>query len=558
MQYILALFLLLFSTNSFAYLGWENIIAGGNWKVGSDNVSINTTNTNVGIGSISPTQALDVNGTVKATTFLTNHLGFIATRASTPLGNPNTGITQWTCRTYHVATDNISALKIALPNYTSYTTFSEKAIGGAATVTASIEYPANTLTKITFNGSSSGTISDGGTLISDLISPSTPIPVGTPFWIRIYWTNSAGIIYSNNGLSGNAAYEGYEVSGTDQTMNASWTPTTTFAYNVYFPSAIIGYTKNPSVLILGDSRAEGQGDTMDTQELSGYERIVGKYYGYSNQAVPGESFSGNSVTDAGWNNHHTQRMLLAPYATHVISNYGINDIQGAQSTSNIETWMTNMAGLFTIPVYGATMETITTSTDNWATLANQTFNGTGNTKRITINTDLRNHAIPKLSGYIEIADTTESSRNSGKWAVSGTAGYYTTDGIHASQNGNILYGNSVSIPISPSGNLSSANIMNTSLNGNINIQGNMYLPSGNLGIGTGLPSSLLEVGIQKFNVLSGGNVGVGSSNPGATLDIGPTGTLRAVGLGTTVPQQICRKADGTFGYFNGAWASVCN
>lgn len=36
-----------------------------------------------------------------------------------------------------------------------------------------------------------------------------------------------------------------------------------------------------------------------------------------------------------------------------------------------------------------------------------------------------------------------------------------------------------------------------------------------------------------------------------------TGNLN-VGIGTTVAQQLCRKADGTFGYFNGAWASVCN
>ena len=37
-----------------------------------------------------------------------------------------------------------------------------------------------------------------------------------------------------------------------------------------------------------------------------------------------------------------------------------------------------------------------------------------------------------LTGYIEIADAAESARNSGKWKVTGAAGYATADGIHPS------------------------------------------------------------------------------------------------------------------------------
>lgn len=61
-----------------------------------------------------------------------------------------------------------------------------------------------------------------------------------------------------------------------------------------------------------------------------------------------------------------------------------------------------------------------------------------------------------------------------------------------------------------------------------------------------------------FIVNSGGNVGINSTTPTKTLDLGTGSTMRSVGIGTTVPQQLCRKSDGTFGYFDGAWASTCN
>lgn len=54
-----------------------------------------------------------------------------------------------------------------------------------------------------------------------------------------------------------------------------------------------------------------------------------------------------------------------------------------------------------------------------------------------------------------------------------------------------------------------------------------------------------------------GNVGIGTLTPGAKLDIF-SGSIRDIGIGTTVAQQLCRKSDGTFGYFDGAWAGTCN
>lgn len=55
-----------------------------------------------------------------------------------------------------------------------------------------------------------------------------------------------------------------------------------------------------------------------------------------------------------------------------------------------------------------------------------------------------------------------------------------------------------------------------------------------------------------------GNIGLGSTAPGALLDLSG-GRMRTVGIGTTVPQAACIKADGTFGYYTSTtFAGVCN
>jgi hypothetical protein len=90
--------------------------------------------------------------------------------------------------------------------------------------------------------------------------------------------------------------------------------------------------------------------------------------------------------------------------------------------------------------------------------------------------------------------------------------------------------------------------------------------TGNVGVGSALPMGILDVEGTLSPVIFGGagsganfqNVGIGSFNPGQGLDVGGTLRIRDVGIGTTTPQELCRKSDGTFGYFNGAWAGTCN
>lgn len=62
---------------------------------------------------------------------------------------------------------------------------------------------------------------------------------------------------------------------------------------------------------------------------------------------------------------------------------------------------------------------------------------------------------------------------------------------------------------------------------------------GNVGVGTALPSSLFEVGAQKFNILSGGNVGIATTNPQALLEIKNAGGVD-VRMTNTSDNQVWR------------------
>ncbi len=95
-----------------------------------------------------------------------------------------------------------------------------------------------------------------------------------------------------------------------------------------------------------------------------------------------------------------------------------------------------------------TVPPITTSTDSWATTGNQTVVN-GETPRLQFNAwarDTTHWAADGITGIFDIADVCESTRNSGKWAVSGgvnalgtsIAQVMTDDGIHPLGYGNQL------------------------------------------------------------------------------------------------------------------------
>jgi hypothetical protein len=300
----------------------------------------------------------------------------------------------------------------------------EQAPGATTSIKASVEYPAGTFTQILFSASATGTIPDGGTLISDYLTIS--IPNGDRYWIRTYRTNSVGLpVTSGIVIDHFTAFMGdcYEVTSTDRTMTGEVPD----ADNMCYYPAVISPTTAPSVLIVGDSIALGKGDVLD---LSGDQGIVarttGPGFGYFNAAVDGEKAS-------DFVSNHTQRLLAAPFCTHVFVNYGRNDIYlGGDSAATVEGNLTTIYGYFsTKTVKQLTLVPDTTSSDSWVTTANQTV-VTGETARATVNSDLRSSFHPAGG----ISDTGAVLETSTKWiATSGIA--RTGDGIHPNNLGYI-------------------------------------------------------------------------------------------------------------------------
>jgi hypothetical protein len=365
----------------------------------------------------SGTEWTDVSGAPSATSYT----GPVATSAVAPsafLTSPK----QMMNRSRHVATDAITSLQVIFPNFYVTGAGVETSPGAAATITASIEYPAGTMTQVKFSASASGSIPSGGTLLSDACTVA--IPSGATFWVRSYFTSTAGIVYCN-GVQEQAAGEVFNsaVSGlADLTMSGTVTSTGDHV-DIYRPIAILGSTRKPTVAILGDSRAAGYLDTPNGNGLGEIAR--GLSCGYITIATPGDSVQ-NFV--AG----HAARLPVAQYCSHVVAQWSINDLSNNRSVAQIQADLATVYGYFT-GVIGilATTAPRTTSTDSWATVANQTPFAQ-EASRVTLNTWKRTVPAPWAATW-EVADQVESARNSGRW----TPGL-TTDGLHENQAGYIL------------------------------------------------------------------------------------------------------------------------
>lgn len=347
-------------------------------------------------------------------------LGQLATRCGLALAN-NTTNKQIQTRTTHYARSVINSLQIVIPNY-YYPSGIETATGAVASVTASIEYPAGVIHRILFSGATTGSIPSGAHLISDAVAVS--IPYGAQFFVRIWFSNSAMILFQSPATGINLATDGIKFGVTTPDLTGGGVVGVDFNAQ-FFPAAIIGYTTRPSVCLVGDSRVEGFYDTVDTYgDLGQFARSVGPSLPYINLGVGGDTaFSASST--------FTNRLALSQYCSHVLINYGVNDIATGRTAIQLAANINTLIGLFpaTKPVWVATVPPEASSTDAFVTTTNQTSIN-NNAVRVTHNTNIRaGGTIIGSRGFIDLASIVESSLNSGLWAAPG----FTADGVHETQ-----------------------------------------------------------------------------------------------------------------------------
>jgi hypothetical protein len=365
-----------------------------------------------------------------------------ATRCGAP-DVSNAAFTLMSGWTRHLMTDDVQSFQVVYPNWIAVTSSNEGETGiGALTLTAALEYPIGTFTRITFGGAGGASAPSGAQIISDPVKVA--IKKGATFRLRYFYSNPGGILFDCRQGPGELMCFG--TSGlTDMTMGG--TPSggsgggsggvggAGGSQYSYRPVAIVGLTTRKAILAIGDSRFVGfpalAAGVQDVQSdvfggLGVFERSFCRGEAGCVLAARGGELASDFL--AG----HANRLALAAYCDIVVGEYGLNDLFEGASQATAESRISAIAALFPgKPVYWTTILPDTTSTDAWATTGNQTKTlGANDAYRTGLNDDLRAGAISGLSGFIELADVVESARDSGLW-VPGC----TSDGIHANQAG---------------------------------------------------------------------------------------------------------------------------
>lgn len=375
-------------------------------------------------------------------------------------GGPGAG----TVRSRHDVQVDCSDLRLV---YTNFATLNP-AVSGVDTdgtvslpIKASIE-SSGVIYRVTFDGATGITIDPGGTVISDPVG--LEFAAGTQVFVRTY-VNATG--YVANGVVFGGA--GGRTATTDLTApgSAAIADSTTF---VYQPSAVLATPKarSVSIAVFGDSIGCGSHDAGDgsTGDHAGYAFAAGTGLGggyisrglfatrmaYMNSCHPSEQ-GATFILQA----NHFRRLALFNVigATHAIDQMGINDITNSLTLAQMQALKLSEWSLMTrrsMKVIQTTITPTTTSTDSWATTANQSIASpakelvrTGlndwiragapitNGVAVAIGTSgalLAGSSGHPLTGYLEIADLAETSRNSGIWRAG-----YTDDGLHPINTG---------------------------------------------------------------------------------------------------------------------------
>lgn len=361
-------------------------------------------------------------------------VGLVATRCASMSAFASSN-KQTMSRSAHIATEDIRSLQVVYANWYCAVNNGEQAPGASANVQASIEYPAGTITPLTFGGSATGVMADGGNVVSDACAVT--IPRGATFWVRSFQDATAGIVYNGSYASNELGEWTTFGATTTSYVNSATNVSNTQAGVCYRPAAIIGYRTRDAFGLIGDSRL-GNGTNYDNRNnawgaIGEVERSVVKLGATANYGCAGERAVGAAGTQAD-----RRIALIKAYCNRVIVNYGINDAIAGTAAATIASALVTLANKIGLPAYHCTVAPKSASTDSWATTGNQTTDATANPIRVSLNALSRNGLGAPYIGSIEVADQVESARDSGLWKATGSANGYTADGLHGNAAGNRL------------------------------------------------------------------------------------------------------------------------
>lgn len=318
--------------------------------------------------------------------------------------------------------------------------------GDSITIEVSLEYPAGTFKRITFNGANSVVIPYGTQVECDPIGVT--IPNNTYYWIRTYTSVTAGQRWINTHAT-DAGYTEGVVLNTNSVVSGTITNSTT---NCFGPSVIFGSNNNKrySFFCTGDSIAFGVGDSGFTSmgfTFGGglFGRTLGPTSATIHTQIPGGGVAG-FITNRG------RRLLdLASTCDFHLSNYGTNDISGGATFATVAQNLCNLWFLVLSKGIKSYHSTILPRTNvSNVPIATEPVRLQVNAwlrDGAPIDIDTQTYAVVGSSGasivrvgdllhpviYIfELAYLAEASPDSGTWKPG-----YTADGIHPNSTGYI-------------------------------------------------------------------------------------------------------------------------
>jgi hypothetical protein len=268
------------------------------------------------------------------------------------------------------------------------------------------------------DGAVEGIAAPGQNKQSDLIP--FPVTAGDILCIRVWRHGDAGVGYQADTVRSTNDYMVRAPTTADLTMSAS-TITAFVSGRMFAPLAVVGQHGGKAVGIIGDSRSYGVQDTYDS------DFALGEVARSITNSLPYLNLSRRSISASQFTASSVNRRDLLKYCSDVICNMGVNDFFNDNDT--LATAQADLNALWnllpsTIRLWATTITPYTTSTDSWATEANQTIPAKG-VNIAPLNTWILTKPNPKIYGVFDIAPSVTEA--SGKWKSPG----YTADGLHA-------------------------------------------------------------------------------------------------------------------------------
>lgn len=321
----------------------------------------------------------------------------------------------------------------------------------AYTLESSIYQNAKT-SRVTFGGVQSPTVAIGaGTVISDEMG--FRLPAGSTMIVRsgAIFAASAPVVGNLSTVSKNSKAISNAVVSQVYTAAAFTTPAGGVASHFGFgPVCLIGIPtkRHVAVMLWGDSITFGTGDGTGDATYGHYGWGERGLIGVNGYNVPYVNCSRSGDSTPGYSSFQSWgRVQLLEYVTHAVFGMGTNDIAAATPLATIQANCQTIwaeAKSRGVKVYHTTITPKTTSTDSWATKANQTvvaeYNAAG--KRGLFNAWLLTQvAAGNLDGVLDVSAAVADPTDPDKWATTGAANYPTTDGLHPTTALHILMGN---------------------------------------------------------------------------------------------------------------------